>query len=51
MRFPSMLIFNQAPLTYWVHKAQVTDFPENAMKLLRAINMKIPPKVLEKETM
>jgi hypothetical protein len=29
----------------------VTDFPEKAMKLLRAMNMKIPPKLLEKEKM
>lgn len=28
-----------------------TDIPENAMKLLMAMNMKIPPKVLEKEKM
>jgi transposase len=28
-----------------------TDIPENAMKLLRAMNMKIPPKILKKEEM
>lgn len=28
-----------------------TDIPENAMKLLMAMNMKIPPKVLQKEEM
>lgn len=33
--------------TIWVR----TDIPENAMKLLNAINMKIPPKILKKTEM
>jgi transposase len=33
--------------TLWIR----TDVPENAMKLLKALNMKIPPKILKKEEM
>jgi transposase len=33
--------------TIWVR----TDIPENAMKLLKAMNLKIPPKILKKEEM
>jgi len=33
--------------TIWVR----TDIPENAMKLLKAMNMKTPPKILKKEEM
>ena len=33
--------------TLWVR----TDIPENAMKLLKAMNMRIPSKILKKEEM
>jgi hypothetical protein len=32
-------------------KISVTDIPEDAMKLLMTMNMKIPPKILKKEKM